>query len=220
VTTNKILKMGKMKDSSLLKWTQNNKNNMLSGSKDRKKSKEDKNKNWLHSPERLTSGHIAYLVKFLGSTEVDQPKGIDVVKEGIRKLKFNQQIKKAEGSKTPKAELTVSIDGVAIQEPKSEKTGRGPLEGDWKKSVDPVMTAYKLVTVQFKWWGLQTKVENFIHTTQKRLFTNFHRQLFCWTDKWHGMTMADIRALEEETKRKLDEERAKGEIRGTSALDK
>jgi len=114
--------MGKMKDSSLLKWTQNNKNNMLSGGKERKKSKEDKNKNWLHSPERLTSGHIAYLVKFLGSTEVDQPKGIDVVKEGIRKLKFNQQIKKAEGEKkTPKAELTVSIDGVAIQEPKTKK---------------------------------------------------------------------------------------------------
>jgi len=113
--------MGKMKDSSLLKWTQNNKNNMLSGGKERKKSKEEKNKNWLHSPERLTSGHIAYLVKFLGSTEVEQPKGIDVVKEGIRKLKFSQQIKKAEGTKTPKAELTVSIDGVAIQEPKTKK---------------------------------------------------------------------------------------------------
>jgi len=115
--------MGKMKDSSLLKWTQSNKNNMLSGGKEekRKKSKEEKNKNWLHSPERLTSGHIAYLVKFLGSTEVDQPKGIDVVKEGIRKLKFSQQIKKAEGTKTPKVELTVSIDGVAIQEPKSKK---------------------------------------------------------------------------------------------------
>ena len=28
-------------------------------------------------------------------------------------------------------------------------------------------------------------------------------------DKWHGMTMADIRALEEETKAKLDEERNK-----------
>jgi len=110
-----------MKDSSLLKWTQNNKNNMLSGNKERKKSKEDKNKNWLHSPERLTSGHIAYLVKFLGSTEVEQPKGIDVVKEGIRKLKFSQQIKKAEGTKTPKVELTVSIDGVAIQEPKTKK---------------------------------------------------------------------------------------------------
>ena len=55
--------MGKMKDSSLLKWTQNNKN-IMSGSKEsKKKSKEEKNKNWLHQPERLTSGHIAYLVK-------------------------------------------------------------------------------------------------------------------------------------------------------------
>jgi len=103
---------------------------------------------------------------------------------------------------------------------KSEKTGRGPLSGDWKKSVEPVMTAYKQVTVHFKWFGLQTKVENFIHTTERRLFTNFHRQLFCWTDKWHGMTMADIRALEEETKKRLDEERARGEIKGTAALEK
>ena len=28
-------------------------------------------------------------------------------------------------------------------------------------------------------------------------------------DKWHGMTMDDIRALEEETKKELDVERAK-----------
>ena len=25
------------------------------------------------------------------------------------------------------------------------------------------MCAYKLVTVKFKWWGMQTKMENFIH---------------------------------------------------------
>jgi len=115
-----------MKDSSLLKWTQNNKNNKLTGTSEKKekkngKTKEEKKKNWLHTPENLTSGHIAYLVKFLGSTEVDQPKGIEVVKEGIRKLKFAQQIKKAEGTKTPKVELTVSVDGVAIQESKSKK---------------------------------------------------------------------------------------------------
>ncbi|XP_045123897.1 PTB domain-containing engulfment adapter protein 1-like isoform X1 [Portunus trituberculatus] len=79
------------------------------------------NKNWLHPPEALQKGHIGYLVKFLGSTEVNQPKGIEVVKEGIRKLKFNQQLKKAEGSKTPKVELTVSIDGVAIHEPKTKR---------------------------------------------------------------------------------------------------
>ena len=44
-------------------------------------------------------------------------------------------------------------------------------------------------------------------------------QVFCWTDKWHGMTMEDIRALEEKTKAELDEERAKGEIRGTKGVE-
>lgn len=107
--------MGKMKDSSLLKWAHNNNRNSNKG-----KSKEE-NKNWIHPADSLTSGHIAYLVKYLGCTEVDKPKGIEVVKEGIRKLKFSQQIRKAEGTKTPKVELTVSVDGVAIQDPKSKK---------------------------------------------------------------------------------------------------
>ena len=62
--------MGKMKDSSLLKWTQNNKNNKLTGTSEKKekkngKTKEEKKKNWLHTPENLTSGHIAYLVKVI-----------------------------------------------------------------------------------------------------------------------------------------------------------
>jgi len=104
-----------MKDSSLLKWAQNN-NKLNKGGR-----KDDKKKSWIHPAESLTQGHVAYLVKFLGSTEVDKPKGIEVVKDGIRKLKFSQQIKKAEGTKTPKVELTVSVDGVAIQEPKSKK---------------------------------------------------------------------------------------------------
>ena len=47
---------------------------------------------------------------------------------------------------------------------KSTKTGRGPLVGpNWERGVDPVMCCYKLVTVEFKWWGLQNKVEKFIH---------------------------------------------------------
>lgn len=32
----------------------------------------------------------------------------------------------------------------------------------------PYMCAYKLVTVKFKWWGLQNKVENFIHKVSYR----------------------------------------------------
>lgn len=101
---------------------------------------------------------------------------------------------------------------------KSEKTGRGPLKGNWMSSVEPVMTCYKLVTVEFKWFGLQTKVESFIMNTQRRLFTNFHRQVFCWTDRWHGMTMEDIRRLEDETKDELEKQRQTGEARGTKPL--
>ena len=76
----------------------------------------------------------------------------------------------------------------------------------------------QLVTCEFKWFGLQTKVESFIMQTEKRLFTNFHRQVFCWTDKWYGMTMEDIRALEDKTKEELEKKRAEGEVCGTKPL--
>lgn len=102
---------------------------------------------------------------------------------------------------------------------KSEKTGRGPLQGDWKKTCEPVMCCYKLVSVKFKWFGLQNRVEKFIQTQEKRIFTNFHRQVYCWLDKYHGLTMDDIRRIEEQTKKELDEARSKGEIRGTTAAD-
>lgn len=100
-----------IKQTNILKRVHNNKNN----------AKHGLNKSWIHPPDALQHGHIAYLVKFLGSIEVDQAKGIDVVKEGIRKLKFNQQLKKSEGTKTPKVEVTISIDGVAIQDQKSKQ---------------------------------------------------------------------------------------------------
>uniref|UniRef100_A0AAR2KGK4 Phosphatidylinositol transfer protein alpha isoform n=1 Tax=Pygocentrus nattereri TaxID=42514 RepID=A0AAR2KGK4_PYGNA len=92
---------------------------------------------------------------------------------------------------------------------KSAKSGRGPLGPEWKKELPqktdcPHMCAYKLVTVKFKWFGLQNKVEGFIHKQEKRLFTNFHRQLFCWLDKWIDLTMDDIRRMEEDTQKELD----------------
>ena len=49
-------------------------------------------------------------VQYLGSTEVDKPKGIEVVKDGIRKLKFSQQLKKAEGTKTPKVSFILVVE--------------------------------------------------------------------------------------------------------------
>ncbi|XP_045207467.2 PTB domain-containing engulfment adapter protein 1-like isoform X2 [Mercenaria mercenaria] len=78
------------------------------------------NKQWIHPPDAITRGHILYTVKFYGECEVDSPKGTDVVKDAIRKRKFNKTIWKTEGQKTPKVELSISVDGVTIQEPKTK----------------------------------------------------------------------------------------------------
>ncbi|KAJ2785651.1 hypothetical protein GGI15_001830 [Coemansia interrupta] len=91
---------------------------------------------------------------------------------------------------------------------KSEKTSRGPLDKPgWEKECEPVMTCYKVVTAEFKWWGITSTAEPLIQSNMKNVFTMFHRQLFCDTDEWFGMTIEDLRALEEETAKKLVEKR-------------
>jgi hypothetical protein len=102
--------------STLKFWNKNNSES--NDTKTEVKNAKNGQRNWLHAPDALTNGHVAYLVKFLGNTPVDQPKGIEVVKEAIRRLQFTQQIKKAEGGnsvKMKKVEITISIDGVAVQ---------------------------------------------------------------------------------------------------------
>lgn len=54
----------------------------------------------------------------------------------------------------------------------SKKTGRGKLQANWRSTTQPIMCAYKLCTVEFKWFGLQGRVEKFIQTSERRLFTN------------------------------------------------
>uniref|UniRef100_A0A8C2FCC2 PTB domain-containing engulfment adapter protein 1 n=1 Tax=Cyprinus carpio TaxID=7962 RepID=A0A8C2FCC2_CYPCA len=75
----------------------------------------------MHTPEALAKHFIAYNAKFLGHTEVDQPKGTEVVRDAVRKLKFQKHIKKSEGQKIPKMELQISIYGVKILDPKSKE---------------------------------------------------------------------------------------------------
>ncbi|KAM4609308.1 PTB domain-containing engulfment adapter protein 1 isoform 2-T6 [Polymixia lowei] len=79
-----------------------------------------KDKSWMHTPEALAKHYIAYNAKFLGNTEVEAPKGTEVVKDAVRKLKFQRHIKKSEGQKTPKVELQISIYGVKILDPKTK----------------------------------------------------------------------------------------------------
>ncbi|KAJ1998171.1 hypothetical protein GGI04_005118 [Coemansia thaxteri] len=108
-------------------------------------------------------------------------------------------------------ELTNSSDYKETEDPKvykSEKTGRGPLASEsWAQTCEPAMTCYKLLTVEFKFWGLQTAVEKYIHSTMRSVFALFHRQLFCDTDEWYGMTIEELRAMEDETSKNLADKR-------------
>ncbi|XP_054642802.1 PTB domain-containing engulfment adapter protein 1 isoform X7 [Dunckerocampus dactyliophorus] len=79
-----------------------------------------KDKSWMHTPEALAKHYIAYNAKLLGNTEVEAPKGTEVVKDAVRKLKFQRHIKKSEGQKIPKIELQISIYGVKILDPKTK----------------------------------------------------------------------------------------------------
>uniref|UniRef100_A0A7E4VPV7 Phosphatidylinositol transfer protein n=1 Tax=Panagrellus redivivus TaxID=6233 RepID=A0A7E4VPV7_PANRE len=96
----------------------------------------------------------------------------------------------------------------------SEKTGRGPLNEGWARKHKPVITAYKCVSVNFKWFGLQNRVEKAIHKTYPRLFAKFHRECFCWIDQWYALSMEEIRSIEEETQAKLKQAIDQGECKG------
>ncbi|XP_019741129.1 membrane-associated phosphatidylinositol transfer protein 2 isoform X5 [Hippocampus comes] len=89
---------------------------------------------------------------------------------------------------------------------KSAKTQRGPLLDDWIEEYNnnpgrtPVMCAYKLCKVEFRYWGMQSKIERFIHDVGlRKVMVRAHRQAWCWQDEWYGLTMEDIRQLELET---------------------
>ncbi|XP_058644571.1 membrane-associated phosphatidylinositol transfer protein 2 isoform X2 [Onychostoma macrolepis] len=98
---------------------------------------------------------------------------------------------------------------------KSYKTQRGPLSDDWISEINnnpgkmPVMCAYKLCKVEFRYWGMQSKIERFIHDVGlRKVMVRAHRQAWCWQDEWYGLTMEDIRQLELETQLALAQKMA------------
>ncbi|XP_061115472.1 membrane-associated phosphatidylinositol transfer protein 2-like [Conger conger] len=97
----------------------------------------------------------------------------------------------------------------------SVKTQRGPLTDDWIEEFNsdpakaPIMCAYKLCKVEFRYWGMQSKIERFIHDVGlRKVMVRAHRQAWCWQDEWCGLTMEDIRQLELETQLMLAQKMA------------
>ncbi|XP_056144446.1 cytoplasmic phosphatidylinositol transfer protein 1-like [Lampris incognitus] len=82
---------------------------------------------------------------------------------------------------------------------KSEKTNRGLLQEGWIDSQHPIMCSYKLVSVKFEVWGLQTRVEQFVHKVIRDVLLLGHRQAFAWVDEWIDMSMEEVREYERAT---------------------
>ncbi|XP_053938161.1 membrane-associated phosphatidylinositol transfer protein 2 isoform X9 [Cuculus canorus] len=98
---------------------------------------------------------------------------------------------------------------------KSVKTKRGPLSEDWIEEYKnnlgkyPIMCAYKLCKVEFRYWGMQSKIERFIHDVGlRKVMVRAHRQAWCWQDEWYGLTIEDIRQLEKEAQLMLAQKMA------------
>ena len=54
--------------------------------------------------------------------------------------------------------------------------------------------------VEFRYWGMQTRVERFIHEVAlRKTMLTAHRQAWAWQDEWCHLNMDDIRRLEKET---------------------
>ncbi|XP_051017420.1 membrane-associated phosphatidylinositol transfer protein 2 isoform X8 [Acomys russatus] len=108
----------------------------------------------------------------------------------------------------------------------SVKTRRGPLSENWikeyKKQLLPIMCAYKLCKVEFRYWGMQSKIERFIHDTGlRRVMVRAHRQAWCWQDEWYGLSMENIRELEREVQLMLSRRMAQfSEEGGPTELSK
>eukprot|EP00656_Telonema_subtile_P001306 TRINITY_DN10598_c0_g1_i1.p1 TRINITY_DN10598_c0_g1~~TRINITY_DN10598_c0_g1_i1.p1 ORF type:complete len:405 (+),score=93.43 TRINITY_DN10598_c0_g1_i1:194-1408(+) len=96
-------------------------------------------------------------------------------------------------------------DGLDLGVWRSEKAGRGPLNGDWVADCTPVMCCYKLVRVNFSFFGFQSKVEKVIHQRgMQDVFHRMHRLLVSTMDEWFEMTPEDLKAFEDETAKRLD----------------
>ncbi|XP_013118765.2 protein retinal degeneration B isoform X1 [Stomoxys calcitrans] len=123
-------------------------------------------------------------------------------------------------------------DYVREEDPKlfvSEKTGRGPLADEWleeywrevqgKKQPTArnmsLMCAYKICRVEFRYWGMQTKLEKFIHDIAlRKTMVRAHRQAWAWQDEWHGLTIDDVREIERQTQLALARKMGGGDVSG------
>ena len=94
--------------------------------------------------------------------------------------------------------------GLLLQGQRVRRTAASQVE-DCIRTHKPLMCSYKLCRVEFKYWGLQQRIENFIHDVAlRRTMVTAHRQAWAWQDEWWGLTIDDIRRLERQAQLALN----------------
>jgi len=58
-------------------------------------------------------------LQLAGSTLVSDPKGVEIVKDALHKIKFSRDIKRTEGNKPTKVFLGVSVDSLRLTNAKN-----------------------------------------------------------------------------------------------------
>ncbi|XP_042504199.1 phosphatidylinositol transfer protein 1-like [Macadamia integrifolia] len=100
----------------------------------------------------------------------------------------------------------VGPSNINLSEFRSSRTARGPLSEGWQDRCDPVMTAYKLVTIDVPFLGFKSRLEHAVLSGERALFLESHKNCFAWIDEWFGMTMEQIQELERQNGSSLNKE--------------
>ena len=93
-----------------------------------------------------------------------------------------------------------------------------PLAENWKEKIKnnsnysssgsrggiKFMCIYKLCSVKFKWWGLQSIMERLMVNEQEKMIRAFHRYVLCEIDNWGDMSNEDIINYEIEVQKQCD----------------
>jgi len=156
---------------------------------------------WNAFPKCKTVLKCLYFTKFTLTVETihvpDDGRIFNVHNLSVEKLAI-RKIENIDIASTTRDYWSYLIGGtdIDISTFQSYKTGRGPLLAGWQETCNPVMTAYKLVTVDAPYWGFGSRLEQMLLSAERALFQESHRQCFSWIDDWHGLTLEDIRQLE------------------------
>ena len=91
---------------------------------------------------------------------------------------------------------------------KSAKTGRGPLDKDWKEKTTPIISIYELLVVELDIPEslVPDRAKAFMIRMAIKLTWKYYRKMFCSLDEWIDLTMEDTRKLEKECAERLPEE--------------